>query len=79
MWDATVRIVPGAAVILLGQILAAASFKITQVGWLLAILAAAPAMLFGTFLATKRLWLVVKEATREAVDGRPRSEILTEK
>jgi uncharacterized membrane protein len=77
-WDATVRIAPGAAVIILGQILAAALFKITLVGWLLAIAVVVPTMLFGVYMMTKGVWLLVEEAAREAIEGRPRSSLLTE-
>lgn len=78
-WDATVRIVAGAAIVAVGLVAADALFGISLIGWLLALAAATPATLFGVFLATKGLWLVVEEATREAVEGRPRSEVLTEK
>ena len=77
-WDATVRIAPGAAVVILGQILASALFKITLVGWLLAIVVVVPTMLLGVYMMTKGVWLLVEEATREAIDGQPRSELLTE-
>ncbi|QKY20916.1 hypothetical protein B4589_011230 [Halolamina sp. CBA1230] len=77
-WDATIRIVVGAAVVGGGLVAAAALFGVAVIGWLLAIMVAAPATLFGTFLATKGLWLVVEAATRETVEGAPRSESLTE-
>jgi hypothetical protein len=77
-WDATIRIVVGAVVVGVGLVAANALFGIALIGWLLAIAVAAPATLFGTFLVTKGLWLVVEEAAREAVEGQPRSSLLTE-
>ena len=77
-WDATVRLVAGAAVVAVGLVAANALFGVALIGWLLALVVAIPATLFGTYLATRGLWLIVEEAAREAVDGRPRSDVLTE-
>lgn len=77
-WDATVRIVAGLVVVAVGLVAANALFGIALIGWLLALAVAVPATLFGVFTATKGLWLVVEEAAREAVDGQPRSDLLTE-
>lgn len=77
-WDATVRLVAGAGAVAVGLVAANALFGIALIGWLLAIAVAAPAVLFGTYLATQGLWLLVEEAAREAVDGQPRSDVLTE-
>lgn len=78
-WDATVRVVLGLVIIAIGQVAGAALFRVTLIGWLLALAVVVPTLLYGVFLATKGLWLVVEEAAREAVAGNPRSEILTEK
>ncbi|GAB7094016.1 hypothetical protein JCM30237_11680 [Halolamina litorea] len=77
-WDATVRVVAGAAVVGVGLVAAMALFRVPLIGWLLALVVAVPASLFGVFLAVKGLWLVVEEATREAIDGQPRSDLLTD-
>lgn len=78
-WDATARIVAGLVVIALGQVAGAALLGVSFVGWLLALLVVVPTLLYGVFLGTKGLWLVVEEAAREAVEGRPRSDLLSEK
>lgn len=77
-WDATVRMVLGLVVTAVGLVAADALYAVTLVGWLLALVALVPTLLFGVFMLTKGLWLVVEEAAREAVHGRPRSDILTE-
>lgn len=77
-WDATVRIVLGLVVAVVGLVAANALYDVTLIGWLLGLTALVPTLLFGVFMVTKGLWLVVEEAAREAVHGRPRSEILTE-
>lgn len=77
-WDATVRIVAGAAIVGVALVAANALFGVALIGWLLALAVAIPATLFGTYLATKGLWLVVEEATREAIDGGARSDLLSE-
>jgi ABC-type transport system involved in cytochrome bd biosynthesis fused ATPase/permease subunit len=77
-WDATVRIVLGLVVAAVGVVAADALYAVTLIGWVLALTALVPTLLFGVFMVTKGLWLVVEEAAREAVHGRPRSEVLTE-
>lgn len=78
-WDATVRVVAGVLLVVLGWETAALLFGIDFVGWLLALLVFLPTLLYGVFLGTKGLWLVVEEAAREAVHSEPRSDLLTEK
>ena len=77
-WDATVRLVFGAVIIAVGQVAAQALLDVTLIGWALALAVVVPAMLLGVFMMVKGLWLVVEEAAREAVQGRPRSDILTD-